>query len=65
MNIVLSKIIGIIIGLLLAYVVKIACDTRNCIIYNIPNPAKIEKNVYKLNDKCYKLKSENTHCNTH
>ena len=53
---------SIIIGLLLAYIVKIACDARNCIIYKIPNPNKIQRNIYKSNNKCYKLKTEESEC---
>ena len=62
MNIIIEKIIAIIIGLILALLIKIACDARNCIIYNIPNPNKIQKNIYKSNDKCYKLKTEESEC---
>jgi len=58
----IHKIIGIIIGLLLAYIVGVACNARNCIIYNIPNPSKIQQNIYKSNNKCYRLKTKETEC---
>jgi hypothetical protein len=58
----IMKILSIILGLLLAYIVKFAVDTRNCIIYKIPNPNKIQRNIYKSNNKCYKLKTEESEC---
>jgi len=56
------KIIGIMIGLLLAYIVGIACNTRNYIMYSIPKPSTIQQNIYKSKDKCYRLKTEETTC---
>ena len=55
-------IISIILGLFISYLVKIAYDTRNLIVYKIPNPNKIQQNIYKRNNKCYRLKTENTEC---
>ena len=55
-------ILSIIVGLLVAYIVKLAIDTRNCIIYKIPNPDKIQKEIYKSKNKCYKLKTEESDC---
>jgi hypothetical protein len=62
MNIIYKKILGLFIGLLLSYIVHIACRTRNCIIYNIPNPDVIQENVYKSHNKCYKLKTDEVGC---
>lgn len=56
-------LLSIILGLIIAYIVKLAIDSRNCIIYKIPNPNKIQRNIYKSNNKCYKLKTEESECN--
>ena len=55
-------ILSILLGLILSYIVKLAYESRNYIVYNTPNPEIIKNKLYKKNDKCYKLKTEETEC---
>tara|TARA_Y100000741_G_C18140563_1_gene512965 strand:- start:270 stop:518 length:249 start_codon:yes stop_codon:yes gene_type:complete len=46
------KIISIIMGLGIAGLFKMSCDSRSCIVYKGPDMSK--KKQIKYNDKCYK-----------
>ena len=55
-------ILSIILGFGLAFIFRLVCLKRNCIIYKEPNPNEIAKKIYMKNNKCYKLKPINTKC---
>lgn len=55
-------ILSILLGLILSFIVKLAYSSRNYILYNAPNPELIKQKLYKKNNKCYKLKTEETEC---
>ena len=44
-------ILSIILGLGLACIFKMSCDSQNCIVYRAPDYS--EKKIIKYNDKCY------------
>ena len=43
-------ILSVILGLGLAYVLKISCNSHNCIVYKAPD---YENKIIRYNDKCY------------
>lgn len=43
--------LSIVLGLGLACVFKMSCDSQNCIVYKAPDYS--EKKIIKYNDKCY------------
>lgn len=55
------KIISIIMGLGIAGLFKMSCDSRSCIVYKGPDMSK-KKNI-KYNDKCYKATEVISECN--
>ena len=57
-----STIISIILGLGLAVMFKKVCKNGNCIIIKGPSPEEIKKNVYKIENNCYKYKPEVINC---
>ena len=44
-------ILSIILGLGLACIFKMSCDSQNCIVFKAPDYS--EKKIIKYNDKCY------------
>ena len=44
-------ILSIVLGLGLACIFKMSCDSQNCIVYRAPDYS--EKKIIKYNDKCY------------
>ena len=44
-------ILSVVLGLGLACIFKMSCDSQNCIIYKAPDYS--EKKIIKYNDKCY------------
>jgi hypothetical protein len=44
-------ILSVILGLGLACIFKMSCDSQNCIVYRAPDYS--EKKIIKYNDKCY------------
>ncbi len=55
-----SMILSIIIGLGLASIFKMSCDSRSCLVYQA---ADLEgKNIIKYNDKCYEAKQKAETC---
>ena len=44
-------VLSIILGLGLACIFKMSCDSQNCIVYRAPDYS--EKKIIKYNDKCY------------
>ncbi len=51
-------IINILLGLLLAFLFKIAIDKNNKVIVNGSQIHKVKNNIYKYNDKCYILEDK-------
>ena len=43
-------ILSAVLGLGLACIFKMSCDSNNCIVYKAP---EYEKKIIKYNDKCY------------
>ena len=44
-------ILSIVLGLGLACIFKMSCDSQNCIVFKAPDYS--EKKIIKYNDKCY------------
>ena len=44
-------ILSVVLGLGLACIFKMSCDSQNCIVYRAPDYS--EKKIIKYNDKCY------------
>lgn len=44
-------ILSVVLGLGLACIFKMSCDSNNCIVYKAPDYS--EKKIIKYNDKCY------------
>lgn len=57
------KIMSIILGLGLASLFRQVCKDDKCKIIKGPNVKDIERNIYKIDDKCYKYKPVATLCN--
>jgi hypothetical protein len=55
-------IVSIILGLGIASLFRKACKDRNCIKFEAPSIKELEKDVYRIDDKCYKYKSKTTTC---
>jgi hypothetical protein len=53
-------LLSIILGLGLASIFKMSCDSRSCLVYQA---AELEdKNIIKYNDKCYEAKEKMETC---
>jgi hypothetical protein len=57
-------IISIILGLGVASLFRKACNDRNCIRFQAPPLKELQKEVYKLDDKCYTYKSKLVKCDS-
>jgi hypothetical protein len=44
-------ILSVVLGLGLACIFKMSCDSQNCIVYRAPDYS--EKKIIQYNDKCY------------
>lgn len=51
---------SIILGLGIAGLFKMSCDSRSCIVYTAPDLN--EKKQIKVNDKCYNISEEMVDC---
>ena len=56
-------IFSILLGLGLATLFRKACNDRNCIVFKAPNLKKIENQIFKFENKCYKFISSIEKCN--
>jgi len=54
--------ISVILGIGLATLFRKACNSRNCLVFYAPPIEKINKQIFKYNDKCYTFKSNATSC---
>ena len=60
-----SKIIlGILWGFGLAIIFRYACNSKKCIIFKSPEPAKIKNSIFNHDNKCFKYESVSTSCET-
>lgn len=57
-------IISIILGLGLATFFRSACSEKGCVVFLAQDPKKIEKNIFKEDNNCYKYKLKQTSCET-
>ena len=55
-------ILSAIWGFGLAALFRRACVGRKCIIYQGPDPSKIQNKVFKYSDKCYKYTPQAAKC---
>jgi hypothetical protein len=54
-------ILSIVLGLGLACIFKMSCDSQNCIVYRAPDYS--ENKIIKYNDKCYEPIEHMETCN--
>lgn len=57
-----STILSIILGLGLASIFKMSCDSRSCLIYKAADLE--DKNIIKYNEKCYEAKEKIEKCDS-
>lgn len=57
-------IMSILLGLGLATFFRKMCEGRNCIVSKAPPFEEIDDQIYKFDDKCYKLEKNAEKCNT-
>ena len=55
-------LLSVILGLGLACVFKMSCDSKNCLVYKSPDYS--EKKIIKYNGKCYKPIEHMETCDT-
>jgi hypothetical protein len=55
-----SIILSIILGLGLASIFKMSCDSRSCLVYEAADLS--DKNVIKYDNKCYEAKEKMESC---
>lgn len=56
------KIVSMILGLGLASIFRKVCNTEHCRVVKGPNMKMVERQMYKIDDKCYKYVPEPTLC---
>ncbi len=59
-----SIIISILLGLGFATMFRKECKDDSCFIYRAPPELSEKKNIYKYNNKCFKVKSKAGTCNS-
>ena len=55
-------IISIVLGLGIASLFRKVCKDRSCIQFRAPPLKELEKDTYKLDDKCYQYKTNAVKC---
>jgi hypothetical protein len=55
-------IISIVLGLGIASLFRKVCKDRSCISFRAPPLKDLEKDTYKLDDKCYEYKTKAVKC---
>jgi hypothetical protein len=55
-------ILSVVLGLGLACIFKMSCDSQNCIVYKAPDYS--EKKIIKYNDKCYEANEHMETCDS-
>ena len=56
-------IISMLLGFGIATFFRRACNSRNCLVFHAPSLDKIEKQIFKYEDKCYVFKPKSESCN--
>ena len=56
-------VISMILGLGLATLFRKVCKDRDCIVFKAPDVKKIEQQIFKFKDKCYKFTHNIEKCN--
>lgn len=56
-----SKLFSILLGLGIAGLFKMSCDSRSCIVYKGPE-FKDDNKTVKVNDQCYSVKENIIQC---
>jgi hypothetical protein len=56
--------ISIVLGLGIASLFRKVCKDRSCIAFRAPPLKDLEKDVYKLDDKCYTYKTKAVKCDS-
>jgi hypothetical protein len=57
-------LMSIILGVGLATLFKVSCKGKNCLIMKAPSLDNLNDKIYKIEDKCYKFKSNPIKCDT-
>lgn len=55
-------IMSILLGIGLATLFRAACKGQNCRIISAPPLEELEDQIYKFDDKCYKLEKNTINC---
>ena len=55
-------IISVVLGFGLATLFRKVCKDRSCIQFRAPPLKELEKDTYKLDDKCYQYKTNSVKC---
>ena len=56
------KLFSIMLGLGVAGLFKMSCDSRSCIVFKGPNFEDKKKKTIKYNDKCYHVREKMIPC---
>ena len=56
-------ILAVILGLGLACVFRHSCKDKKCIVFKGPALDKVQDQVFKYDDKCYKFNAQAADCN--
>lgn len=57
-----KTIIAIILGIGFATLFRKMCNGNDCFVFEAPNSNELEKNIYKYNKKCIKMKKSSQSC---
>lgn len=57
-----SIFISCLLGLGLASMFRTVCKGNDCVIARGPSIKEVQKNIYKIDDKCYKYNPKSTRC---
>ena len=55
-------LISILLGLGIATLFRKACNSKNCLVFKAPPMDKVDKQVFKYNDKCYTFNKSMQSC---
>ncbi len=58
----LATFVSILLGLGLSSMFRTVCKGNDCVINKGPSIKEIEKNTYRVDDKCYKYNPKSTKC---
>lgn len=54
--------VSCLLGFGLASMFRTVCKSNDCVIVRGPSIKEVQKNVYKIDDKCYKYNPKSTTC---